>query len=232
MRLEIHSETKSLEMDGMGVADFVRIYIDGIEIATHAASFGASSPEITLDECEYCYSCGVPTIAAREIDDHSVIWFTNPDHGRGHGVATEELRIFNMQEYEAALNGKTTDLPELSCGDLRHIFSLEQVPDWKGFLYCLPEIDGDETGANTLGLIVESISSLSITPISQPISKFKTVTFGFGIDRLWESEIDFAILANDLAFRFRSFPSIPVWFKIEQVSDGFAAIRHHVDNAG
>lgn len=118
MRLEIQTETKTLGMQGMGDAEFVRILIDDVEIATQAAAFDASSPEITPNECEFCYHCGVPTIAGRKIDGHSVIWFSNPDRQPEHEVATERIRVFNLVEYETALNSKATDLPEFSLDDL------------------------------------------------------------------------------------------------------------------
>jgi NAD(P)H-hydrate repair Nnr-like enzyme with NAD(P)H-hydrate dehydratase domain len=73
MRLKIQTETKTLGMGGMGTADFMHILVDGVEITTQAASFDASSPVITPHECEFCYHCGVPTIAARKIANHTVI---------------------------------------------------------------------------------------------------------------------------------------------------------------
>ena len=232
MRLEIQAETRTLGMDGMGDAEFVRILIDGVEIATDAAAFDASSPEITPNECEFCYHCGVPTIAVRKIADHTVVWFSNPDHGREYDVPAEEFRYFDLVEYESALGGKATGLPEFSAENLHHIFSLEQFPDWKEFLYCLPEIVGDGTGAATMGLITESISNLTIVPGHQDILKFETVAFGFDIDNLLETRIDFALIADEIAFRFQSFPCIPIWLTIESDPNGFAAIKRHIQNAG
>ena len=218
-------------MEGAGEFDFLRVYVDGAEIATQAASFDASSPQITLSECEFCYHCGIATIAARKIDDHSVVWFTNPNHGRDYEVETEELRIFDLTEYETALKSKTTELPELSTEDMCHILSLEQFPDWKEFLYCLPEMDGDETGADTMGLIAESISKRSFSPSVQSISEFETITFGFDIDKLLETKIDFAMRSSEIVFRFRSFPNIPIWLKIEPSRDDFVAVKRHLENA-
>ena len=229
MRLEIQTETKTLGMDGMGDADFLRVYVDGVEIASHAAPFDASSSEITLGECEFCYQCGIPTIAARKFDDHCIVWFTNPD--QRFDLETEELRIFDLQEYETALSSKATDLPKLLPEELRHIFSLEQFPDWKEFLYCLPEIDGDETGADTMRLIVDSISKLSLAPVAQSVSEFETVTFGFDIDKLLETKIDFAMLSGEVAFRFQSIPNIPIWLKIEPRCDDFVAVKRHLENS-
>ena len=231
MRLEIQPETRTLGMDGMGDADFVRILIDGVEIATQAAAFNASSSEITPNECEFCYHCGVASVAARKIGDHTVVWFSNPDHGRDHDVANEEFRFFNLAEYETALNSKATDLPEFSADDLHHVFSLEHFPDWKEFLYCLPELNGDETGAHTMGIITESVSNLTVTPAIQDISEFETVTFGFDIDELSETRIDFALLADEIVFRFQSFPYIPIWLTIKPNSGDFVAVKRHIQNA-
>ncbi|QEG21504.1 hypothetical protein [Mariniblastus fucicola] len=231
MRLEIQTETKTPGLDGMAEVEFVHVFLDGVKITTQAAFFDASSPEITLHECDYCYQCGVPTIAVRKIADHSVIWFTNPDHGREDDVAREELRIFNLKAYETALNSKTTDLPQISTRDLRHLISLEQFPDWSEVLYSLPEIDGDETGADTMRVIVDSISNLSITPIALHVPEFETVTFGYDIDKLLETQIDFAMLSNEIIFRFRSTPHLPLWIKIVPKPNGFVALKRHLENA-
>ncbi len=231
MRLEIQTETKMLGMDGMGNADFFHVYLEGVKITAQAARFDASSSAITLKQCEFCYQCGVPSIAARKIADHSVVWFSNPDLEQTDDVAPEVLRIFNLIDYEAALNSSTSDLPCLSPDDLRHIIALEQFPDWKEFLYCLPEIDGDETGADTMGLIVESISKLSVAPVIQSVSKLETITFGFDIDNLLETKIDFVMLSGEVAFRFQSNPHMPLWLKIEPGPGIFVALTSHLDNA-
>jgi hypothetical protein len=122
-------------------------------------------------------------------------------------------------------------LPELSTDDLRHIFSLEQFPDWKEFLYCLPEIDGDDTGANTMGLIVKAISKLPVAPSVQDILEFETVTFGFDIDKLLETTIDFAMLSDEVVFRLQSFPCIPIWLKLASESHDLLAVKRHIQKA-
>ena len=226
MQIQVQPERKTLEMEGLGEATFLHVFVDGVEITKEAASFNASTSQIILKECGFCFQCGVPTVAARKIGNHSVVWFTNPDHGRPFAIPTEEIRVFKREDYERALGSNANALPELSVADLRHIFSIEWIPEWKEWLYSLPEIPGDETGAKTMTQIIELISSPAIVPVMDEVHEFQTITFGFDLDQLLETRIDVAIVSNEVAFRFRSFPDIPLWFKSN--STDFASLRGFV----
>lgn len=229
MRLKIQSETKLSEMEGVGEAEFWRVQIDGEEIATLADPFTASSPEITLSQCEYCFECGVPSIAVRKISNHTIVWFTNPDD-RLDDLPKEKLRTFSLAEYERCLDSKSTELPLLSCEELQHIFSLENLPYWKEPLYTIPELPGDGIGEKTLQLISDSVAKGLVAPRNNDFSSFQSIKFGFDIDNLFESVIDFALIEDQIAFRFQTLPKVPLWLIIEADDSDFEPVKRWLES--
>ncbi|MEO1524087.1 MAG: hypothetical protein AAFX06_01565 [Planctomycetota bacterium] len=229
MQLTIQSETKPLEMEDMGDGEFWRIHLDGDEIATNAGPFTASSREIVLEECGYCYHCGAATIAARKIANHTVIWFTNPEHELELDKRKEPIRTFKLTDYEAVLGSSSRELPPLSEKELRYIFSIEATPLWDDFLYTLPELTGDDTGTSTLGVIAKSVVSGELTPHIAKPSHYQSVTFGFDIDHLHETTVDFGIVDDEIAFRFRQRPAVPIWLQLEKPCRELDAIKKHLD---
>ena len=230
MRLKILSETKLLDMEGIGEAEFWRIQLDGEEIATKAQPFTASSCEITLSQCECCYQCGVPSIAVRKISNHTIIWFTNPDD-RLDDLPKEDLRTFHLADYERWLKSKSTELPLLSPEELQHVFSLENLPEWKEPLYTIPELPGDETGIKTLQLIADSVAKGLITPHISDASSFRSIKFGFDIENLFESDIDFALIDDEISFRLKTLPDVPLWLRIEGDDGDFSPVRRWLASA-
>ncbi|MDA0588625.1 MAG: hypothetical protein O2820_10190 [Planctomycetota bacterium] len=205
-----------IKTDGYGIKTAWRILVNGVEITDHAKPFTASDESGILHECRSGFMCSGYDLSIRRWGD-SIIWFGDDPYMKEvePGLPKHSISGFKSDEYQADQAemgaGNVDLLPTLSDSELRRLFALQEVPDWRAALYTIPDLVRDKNGQTLLRLIHKVIADQAVDcqPATPP-QKYLQVAIGLDYPDLPESIIEVGI-NSEPALRLMHRPCFPIW---------------------
>jgi len=207
--------------ESTNTAEFWSVTIDGETITADAKPFDASSKEIVLSECDYCYFCGWPEISVRRTDDSHVIWFVNLDDDQSSTIPRNRVFEFESQAYQTQLGGNADDLPHLSFDEFNRLIAAFDFPRAEDALYTIPHLPNDSLGKHTLNRICDALADQRVEFRLESPNNIKNLTIGLDLEKVPESQIVIGELDSETVFRFEHLPSLPLWLAIRGEANPF-----------
>ena len=217
--ITFQSETRTLGED-WGTAEFYTVFIDGVQIADSAHAFSASTPEVALSECDFCYHCGRPDTLVRRLDREHVIWFSLIEEGYTPQLRPGTIYKFSATEYQERLGGSVDDLPDLQRSDFEHLLAILAPPNWEDALYTIPELPRDKFGKRILKTINDNLAFGEFA-FSPPPTEFQELRIGIDTKGYPETAILLAKSDQGSIIQFNANPYIPVWMSFVNNSTPF-----------
>ena len=217
LRVEPHSvQMEEEELDR--VRTLWKVWIDGDVFTDNAEPFEASATKLVLEQCGYCGHCGTPAVAVRRLGD-VILWIAAPEYF-GFVFQENEYRSFSVSDYEAALSGKSSDLPELSPAEVVRIFQRQTIPTWTNAIYRLPGCSTDPHGQVLLQAINraerDNFAGLTAHASAESIA---TIRIGLEEPAAAETVLELGRVATGrTVIRFHQNPALPFWI----ASDGLS----------
>ena len=211
--------------DNMGTGTFWILEIDGGVVTEYARPFDAATNTLVLNECDVCFYCGMDEIAVRRLGANVVIWYVCLDDEYASSIPREKILAFDRLDYENAVGGSASLLPEFSAEDISRLLPWLKLPDWRFGLYTIPELPNDWLGQATLRLLAESISSseIKVTDFADTDDGIE-LRIGIDVPGIPETVVRLRTQNDILWFKLVENPWVPAWFSHVEVSKQLPAL--------
>lgn len=195
-----------------------KVWIDGEVFEDKAEPFEASATRLVLRQCDCCGHCGTQEVVVRRLGE-VVFWIAAPEYF-GFVFQEHEYRSFSVSDYEAALCGKTSALPELSPAEVVRLLPEETIPTWTNAIYRLPDCSTDPHGQVLLQAINraqrENFVGLTAHVKAESIA---TIRIGLADPAGAETVLELGrVAAGCPVIRFRQSPALPFWISSDGLS--------------
>ena len=226
---------------GGQIVPLLSVTIDDQLVSNEFAPFDASAHSIGTSTCLECFVatggdvafCGTPpegfdstdVIGVRRRQD-KVFWFHQHDEWSCPivaGAAKHRMWSFDCDDYELALGGNSSELPDFSSIDIQRVIRFSPIPAAELAINRIPLCSTDRLGRKLLELInlLQTDDGLHIVqPPTNPIP------YEIGIERNCEPQIifDAGIRDGRYALRLIRCPTFPFWLSSDLISERMAGI--------
>lgn len=215
LRVEPHS----VQMEGSErFLSLWKVWIDGEVFTDSAEPFEASATRLVLCQCDCCGCCGTPNVAVRRLGE-VIVWIAAPEYF-GFVFQEHEYRSFSVSDYEAALSGKSSDLPELSPAEVVRIFQRQTIPTWTNAIYRLPDCSTDPHGQVLLQAI-NRVERDNFAGLTAHASAESIATIRIGLEEPADAETVLElgrVATGRTVMRFHQNPALPFWISSDGLS--------------
>lgn len=215
LRVEPHR----VRMEGLeSFLSLWKVWIDGDVFTDKAEPFEASAVQLVLCQCDFCGYCGTPDVVVRRLGE-VILWIAAFER-YGFVLQEHEYRSFSVSDYEAALSGKSSDLPELSPAEVVRIFQRQTIPTWTNAIYRLPDCSTDPHGQVLLQAINRAGRD-NFAGLTAHASAESIATIRIGLEEPSDAEMVLElgrVAAGRPAIRFHQNPALPFWISSDGLS--------------
>lgn len=195
-----------------------KVWIDGDVFTDKAEPFEASAARLVLYQCDFCGHCGTPDVVVRRLGE-VVLWIAAPERD---GIVFEEheFRCFPVSDYEAALAGRSSGLPELSPAEFTCIVRGQTIPIWTNAIYRLPDCSTDPHGQVLLQAINRAGRD-KFAGLTAHASAESIATIRIGLEEPADAETVLElgrVATGHMAIRFHQNPALPFWISSDGLS--------------
>lgn len=236
----IDVEPSDVEYGGANVR-LLSIKIDGHLVSNRFPPFDASAPSVNQSTCLECFTAtsgrvtncgsfpeGLDTRDVIGIRRHKgrVVWFHQHDAWSCPiipNAAKHQMWFFDVEDYETALGGDCSTLPEFNSIDIQRVIGLSKIPDPEKSLYRIPQCEFDPVGRKLMALISDLRNDDGLTIVDEPN---EATPYEIGFERNCEPEVrlDIGITNNNNAFRLVRNPAFPLWITSPTINKRFPEI--------
>jgi hypothetical protein len=205
--------------DHMGIGTLWTVEVDGQVITDHARPFDAGTATLVLNECDFCFHCGMDEISVRRIGTDVILWYVSLDDDYDSKIPKHTLLAFERIDYERVAGGVADLLPELSAVDISNFLPYLRFPDWHLGLYTTPALPNDWLGQSMLRLLSESLASSEIQVAHLEVAGMETeLRIGIDLPGIPETIVRFRSKDDKIWFQIAANPWIPAWFSHAHVT--------------